>query len=56
MNKKKDDKKDVRLITRLSREDLRKLKAVMFWTEKSASEIVRRGIETVYRIEKMRNV
>lgn len=56
MNKKKDDKKDVRLITRLSREDLRKLKAVMFWTDKSGSEIVRRGIDLVYKIERSRNV
>lgn len=52
MNKKKDDKKDVRVVVRLGKDEVRKLAAITYYTDKSRSEAIRKAINLLYNVEK----
>ena len=48
--------KDVHLSLRVGKEDLRKLKTVAFWSQKSTSQVIRETIDLAYKVEKMKHV
>lgn len=47
--------KDVHLSLRIGKDDLRKLKTVAFWGQKSTSQVIRETIDLAYKVEKMKH-